>query len=319
MVNVFTIIVTYNGKKWIQSCIESLLNSSYKTRIIVVDNDSIDNTIQIISQFGDKVIFIQNEFNKGFGSANNLGIQYALEQKADMIFLVNQDVYVYEDTVELLVKALKENPEYGIISPLQLEPGGQALDKNLKNYVRRNYSEKFADSLIENASGKELLKPYSMRFVNAAAWLISRKCLLKTGFFHPVFFHYGEDNHFSARIQYHNFKTGLLPAAKVIHDREIKVEDDQKLLLRQLRTIPLHTLLDLRKPLFLARYLARRKLKRISNKLNRLNIPDLETLITQQEQWFTSRLSEAKKIRKETKSAYIPPNFREPIDGSGKI
>ena len=302
MVNVFTIIVTYNGKKWIKSCIESLLKSSYKTTIVVVDNDSIDNTIHILSSFENKIHLIQNKYNDGFGSANNRGILYALEQNADMVFLLNQDVYVYENTIDLLVRALKENKKFGIMSPLQLEPNGHELDANLKTYVTRNYSQKFSESLINNNNRDISSKPYPMRFVNAAAWMISKECLLKTGLFHPAFFHYGEDNHYSARVQYHGFKSGLLPEASVIHDREIKETDQEKLLLRQMRTLPLHILLDLRKPFFVARFLAKRKLKRISQKLHELKTPDIESLIKQQEQWFNTRLHEAKKIRKETKS-----------------
>lgn len=147
-----------------------------------------------------------------------------------------------------------------------------------------------------------------MRFVNAAAWLISKECVLKTGLFHPAFFHYGEDNHYSARAQYHGFKSGLLPAAKVIHDRDLNEADRQKLLLRQMRTLPLHILLDLRKPFFVARYLARKKLKRIIQKLNDLKTPDIESIIHQQEQLFTASLAEARKIRKETKTVFRKKN-----------
>ncbi|MEO6682297.1 MAG: glycosyltransferase family 2 protein [Ginsengibacter sp.] len=309
MVNVFTIIVTYNGKKWIKSCIDSLLKSTHKSTIVVVDNDSNDHTNNILSAYGDKIQLLQNDYNEGFGSANNRGILYALEQNADMVFLLNQDAYVFENTIELLVKAMKENPDFGIMSPLHLEAGGKTLDADLKNYITRDFSAHFAEKLLTTDPGKEFSKPYPMRFINAAAWMISKECLLKTGLFHPVFFHYGEDNHFVSRTQYHGFKTGLLPEAKVIHDREISIIDPQKLLLRQLRTVPLYVLLDLRKPLFLARFLARRKLKRISMKLHKLKTPDIEPIIKQQEQWFSSLLPKARKIRKETKAGYTPEKF----------
>ena len=308
MVNVFTIIVTYNGKKWIRACIENLLKSSYSSTILVIDNDSIDGTTDILASFGDKIKTLHNDYNRGFGSANNQGILFALEQQADMIFLLNQDVYVFENTLELLVSGLEENPEFGIMSPLQLKPGGHELDSNLKSYITRNYSSQFAESLVKTNSQTDVRKPYKMRFVNAAAWLISKECVLKTGLFHPAFFHYGEDNHYSARAQYHGFKSGLLPAAKVIHDRDLNEADRQKLLLRQMRTLPLHILLDLRKPFFVARYLARKKLKRIIQKLNDLKTPDIESIIHQQEQLFTASLAEARKIRKETKTVFRKKN-----------
>ena len=65
---------------------------------------------------------------------------------------------------------------------------------------------------------------YETKFVNAAAWMISRKCLEMIGGFDPLFFHYGEDYNYCQRVQYHGLKVGIVPSSSIYHNREFKVE-----------------------------------------------------------------------------------------------
>ena len=62
-------------------------------------------------------------------------------------------------------------------------------------------------------------------FVNAAIWLISRKCIEKVGGFSPMFFHYCEDNNFVSRMIYHKLKIGIVTNSKGFHDREFRTEN----------------------------------------------------------------------------------------------
>ena len=101
--NLYTIITTYNGVKWIEKNIQALIESSTKTKIIIIDNGSVDGTQDIVKSF-KAVQFIQSEENLGFGKANNLGIKLALEQGADYIFLLNQDAWIEKNTLSKLLK-----------------------------------------------------------------------------------------------------------------------------------------------------------------------------------------------------------------------
>lgn len=305
MAKIFTIIVTYNGSQWIEKCLRNLVKSSMPTNIIIIDNSSTDNTIELIEPFLPVVYLIKNTENKGFGEANNQGIQHSINAGADYVFLLNQDAYVFENTIMLLVEAMKNNPDFGIISPLQLNQSGDKIDAKLKKYILRNYSEKFIDDILNKTDSLIKNRPYKMRFINAAAWMISKDCLQKTGLFHPAFYHYGEDNHYSSRVQFHGMKIGLLPASRIIHDRNTEASINSNLLLRQLKTIPLYTLLDIRKPLPVAYLLGRLKLHQIANKLSDNRTPGINKTINEQKKWFSKNLSEALKIRKKTKKLFI--------------
>lgn len=306
MAKIFTIIVTYNGEKWLKKCLEHLLQSNCATRIVIVDNASSDNSLNIIQSFGDKIHLIKSPVNLGFGQANNIAIKYAMKNGADFVFLLNQDAYVYPQTVLRLSEALEKFKDFGVLSPLQLAASGDQIEPIFCRFLKRNFDDRTVFGFMESEQAPANRLPYKMRFVNAAAWMMSKECINRTGLFHPVFFHYGEDNHYSSRVQYHHLKIGVLPAASVIHDCREEIQSSHDHLLRQIKNIPLYTLLDLRKPLILAYLLGLNKWRRISNKLKKFNDADDLKIISDQKKWFFSNIKEALTIRKETKKQWNP-------------
>ena len=83
--NIFSIVVTYNGSKTICDCLESVKKSESYSQIIVIDNASTDETRSLVQNFLD-IIFIPLDKNIGFGQANNIGIEYALNNDAEFVF-----------------------------------------------------------------------------------------------------------------------------------------------------------------------------------------------------------------------------------------
>ncbi|GAA3571788.1 glycosyltransferase family 2 protein [Snuella lapsa] len=217
MMNLYTIVVTYNGEQWIEACIESLVSSRLTTEIVVVDNASTDGTVaQIASRFPDVKVLAQPE-NLGFGKANNIGISYALGQGADYVFLLNQDARVGPDTLEQLVEGFKREPLYGVLSPVQCTWKGDALEYYFSQFMMANPLF-YSDYVLKKAA----LAVYEVPFVNAASWLLPRQVLERVGGFDPIFKHYGEDNNYCQRIAYHGFKVGVVPDAYVYHDARVR-------------------------------------------------------------------------------------------------
>lgn len=206
MKKVCTIIVTHNGEKWIEKCIQSLIESDYLTTIMIVDNNSSDNTLKIASTF-DNITIIEQNSNLGFGKANNVGILKGLERRFDYMFLLNQDTFIFHDTIGNLINEFEGKSNYGIISPLHYSPNLKDLDENFQTYLSRkcNIEENFSE----------------VNFVNAAAWMISKDCLIKVGLFEEWFSHYGEDRNYCHRVIFHNFKIGISHKSKIVHDRII--------------------------------------------------------------------------------------------------
>lgn len=213
MAKIYTIIVTYNGKKWIDFCLKSLKESSLKTKIIIIDNNSTDGTVQFVHENYSEITILKQNTNLGFGKANNIGISYALKKKADYVFLLNQDTTINKQSLEGLVKASVLNPDFGILSPIQLNWEGDQLEYYFSRFLIKNI-----DFYSHYVLKKETDLIYEIPFVNAAAWLLPRKTLETIGGFDPIFHHYGEDDNYCQRLAYHNLKIGVVPNTFINHD-----------------------------------------------------------------------------------------------------
>jgi GT2 family glycosyltransferase len=221
---VYSIIVTFNGANWICNCLDSLLASTIKTQIIIVDNYSTDNTLDILKKNYPTVFVIENNANIGFGQANNLGIDVAFKFNPEYIFLINQDAWVRPDTLQKLIGVSKKHKNYCILSPLHLNGDGDDLDYKFVYHLAQEYKETITcDGLINSD------RLIDVKFVNAAIWLIKTDHLKLIGKFDSIFFHYGEDNDFANRVLYHGFKVGIYTKAIGFHGREQTSSDFDRL------------------------------------------------------------------------------------------
>lgn len=218
MLNIHIIIITYNAMKWAEKCFTSLKHSSVPVKCIVIDNGSTDGTQGYIKRHFPEVHFIQSEQNLGFGKANNLGIETAYKKGADFFYLMNQDAWLYEDSMEKLLEVYHSHPnkeEIGIISPIHIDGTEKKLDIFLDKYIAHNYEK---TRLISDLYFQTLKPYYEISFVNAAHWLLPKKTIETVGGFNPYFFHYGEDNEYVNRLHFHRKKMILVPGSKVVHD-----------------------------------------------------------------------------------------------------
>ncbi|MCE3075434.1 glycosyltransferase family 2 protein [Chryseobacterium gwangjuense] len=218
MPKVSVIIVTYNAIKWAEKCFSSLNSSSVPVTCIVIDNGSTDGTQHFIQNQFPEIDFIQSEKNLGFGKANNIGIEKAYKNGTDFFYLMNQDAWIYPDSLEKLLKAYEKYPdqkEIGILSPMHLDGSEQLLDIFLDKYIAHNFEK---TRLISDLYFQKLKPFYQMSFINAAHWLIPRGTIETVGGFNPYFFHYGEDIEYVNRVHFHQKKILLVPGSKVVHD-----------------------------------------------------------------------------------------------------
>lgn len=211
MKKVLVIIVSYNFERWIDKCLNSLRQSDYPIETIVIDNGSQDQTTQQIKEHYPEIRLIESKENLGFGKANNLGMQIALKEGYDMVFLMNQDAWIEPDTIGTLVELTQKHAVNGILSPVHLTGKGDKPDPGFGHYTHIND--------IQALPTEEIVY---VPFINAAFWLIPTTILKKVGGFCPLFYHYGEDKDFVNRLHYHHFQVGYAPQAFANHDREYR-------------------------------------------------------------------------------------------------
>ena len=201
---IYCVIVTYNGIQWIDRCLQSIRQSSVPMVTIVVDNNSTDATLAHIQTQYPDVVVLPQESNKGFGQANNIGIEYAIRKKATHILLLNQDAALQSDTIQLL---LQHDDGTHLLTPVHMNGDGSRIDDNF-----------FQNTLLNVLPGKHSVK--EVPYVNAACWLLPAAIIGQVGGFNPLFYHYGEDNNYIQRLHYYHFGLRLVSDAIVYHDRK---------------------------------------------------------------------------------------------------
>tara|TARA_R110002049_G_scaffold221870_8_gene393429 strand:- start:6347 stop:7204 length:858 start_codon:yes stop_codon:yes gene_type:complete len=199
--------------KWLPKL---LLSIPEKYHIIFVDNNSSDETVPYLRQQKRNISLFTNTENLGFGAANNLGISISMERGDDYVFLLNQDAYLIDDPIDDLISVHQKYPEYGILSPIHLDGTVKKLDNNFGKYLLDVIDNRLLNDFLIKSMLRQI---YSLPFVNAAAWLISKECIGKVGLFDSLFYHYGEDDNYCQRVLYHQFKIGVVPPSFIIHDR----------------------------------------------------------------------------------------------------
>ena len=199
-----------------------MLSSSVPLEIIVVDNKSTDDSADYIAKKFPEIKLIQSGENLGFAGANNVALNLALNSGNDYFFLLNQDAWVEQNTIENLIAVAERNKGFGILSPMHLTADKNYLDVGFRDYSLRRLKLK-VNYVYEYLFFKKQ-EPISVRFVNAAAWLISRKCVEIVGGFDTILFkHYGEDNNYCQRVLFHKLEIGVVPSETICHDRADRV------------------------------------------------------------------------------------------------
>lgn len=223
---VYIVIVTYNGKNDIIKCLNSVYLSDIPVKVIVIDNNSTDDTVNIIKKNYSEIEVMTSKKNSGFGKANNVGIKYAYECGAEYVLLLNQDAYIENNSIRLLKEIQEKNINYYVISPLQYDGSGERLDNKFSKHISKSstINEILSDIIIK----KKINKLYEVDFVNAAIWMISRKCIENIGLFNPVFSHYGEDLEYLHRVQQKGYRVGLSTESVAYHNRCQKNNNTKK-------------------------------------------------------------------------------------------
>ena len=94
------IINVYNAEKYIEKCLDSVINQTYKNlEILIINDGSTDNSIKLCKNYKDKRIKITTTKNMGLAASRNVGIESA---KGDYLYFVDADDFIKEDTIEYL-------------------------------------------------------------------------------------------------------------------------------------------------------------------------------------------------------------------------
>ena len=208
------VIVSHNGRKWLEGCLASLQGQTYSNHeIIIVDNASTDDTVRWIEFEYPQIKLITSMQNLGFASGSNLGIH---NSKGDYILLLNNDTVADLRFLENLLIAFERVPNLGAVSgkiilmdePSKLDNCG-AFWTNTTFLYHYGYRQ---DESLSKFNG--MMPVFSC---NGAAMLVKREALDEVGLFDDDFWCYNEDVDLCHRLWIAGHECWYYPDAVVCH------------------------------------------------------------------------------------------------------
>lgn len=218
---VTVVIPAYDGGDELLACLESVGASTYHTvRVVVVDNASIDGSIDAVARRFDAVELIRHPMNLGFAAACNRGIRLAMDRHDEYVLLLNQDARVEPDTLTLLVDLARRQSRAGVIgaktlSARQLPDGAHALLYNGSWRRCLPLWQKIPGIGRPDRGGEA--DPREVDYVWGHGMLLRTAALHEVGLFDEEFFMYYEDLDLCMRIQQAGWQAWCEPRAIVWH------------------------------------------------------------------------------------------------------
>ena len=199
------IIINYNGKHHLESCLESLLKINYNnTEIIIVDNNSTDDSVNFISKNFPNVILIKLNQNKGFAEPNNIACKVAT---GDFLLFLNNDTIVTPSFISEMIKPIQQDSDIGICQSLLLKPD-ESIDS----------SGDFIDTLgVVYNSKTQISEIREISSARGASMMIKKNLFEQLEGFDEKFYFSFEDVDLSWRCWIAGYKVLVIPKSIVYH------------------------------------------------------------------------------------------------------
>lgn len=208
------VLVNYNGEKFQNDCIRTIKQMSYTNyEIIIVDNNSTDNSIKLVKDEFDNIVIIDTGENCGVARGNNIGIRKALELKCEYILLLNNDTEVDKEMLTNMIKNANENTmvtcKMYFYQPSNMiwYAGGKI---NWKRATTIHYGEGEVDNGEYNTSR-------FVKYTPTCCLLIHKGVFEKVGFMDENYFMYYDDTDFLVRCNNAGIKTWYDSTSKLWH------------------------------------------------------------------------------------------------------
>ena len=210
------VILNWNGLSDTLACLASVFASQYSNfQVIVIDNNSANNELSIIKQQFPEITTIQNRKNLGFTGGCNLGIDYAIQQSAQYVWLLNNDAIVSPDTLASLINDIQKDLRVGLISPV-------IYDKSNGNVAFCGTAINFETLQLNTLQKADDYFYYKKKSPNSigiwgTAMLINREMVEEIGFLDDRFFAYNEDIDYSIRAIDNGWKITIDTDTQIFH------------------------------------------------------------------------------------------------------
>ena len=212
-------VLNYNNFESTKKCVLSILDCALNNiEIYIVDNNSPDNSCQKLKDFFKDLKVINSKSNNGYAAGHKIAVNYAIKNKFDFIWVLNNDLTVRQETLQKLLLAYDSfgTGIYGSITLKSENPdivnfgGGNTEDIN-KDFDYNAYE----GCLLEEYYKKTKLR--KVQSVEGSSMLIPLEVIKEHGFMREDFFMYGEETDYCYRLKKLNINSYIVPKSVVVH------------------------------------------------------------------------------------------------------
>jgi GT2 family glycosyltransferase len=213
---IITIILNTNRCEDTLACLASLRMSLYpQNKIIVLDNSSTDGSVEAIHNRFPEVQIISLEENLGYAGNNNVGVELAIKQDADWVFVLNEDTVLDSECISRLIEVGESDPKIGVVGPMVyhydepdiIQSAGGMLGPYWES-IHLAKNEKYDSQFIE---------PHSVEWISGCAIMVKRDAINQVGMIDQRFFYYWEETEWCMRIGKAGWRIIHVPSAKIWH------------------------------------------------------------------------------------------------------
>jgi GT2 family glycosyltransferase len=221
------VIVNYNVKYFLEQCLYSVVKAieGMDAEVFIVDNDSVDGSMEMVAEKFPQFISVINKENVGFSRANNQAIRRA---KGEFVLLLNPDTVVEDDTFKKVCEFMDDHPDAGGLGVKMLDGKGNFLPESKRGlptpkvafYKIFGLSKIFPKSSTFNKYHLGYLdndETHKVDVLSGAFMLLRKSVLDKIGLLDETFFMYGEDIDLSYRIVKAGYNNYYFPKTRIIH------------------------------------------------------------------------------------------------------
>lgn len=209
------IIVTWNTAEITKKCVDTINQYLPNQEIIIVDNGSQDNTVEILKKVKN-VKIIENHANLGFAKANNIGLKQATN---DYLVFMNSDIELIDSSLLNMVSYIQKNPHIGIIGPKFLNPD---LTPQASVFPPQTPINAFKEFWLnqKDAYSKYLPKgnnPTKVSYISGGFIVVKKDYFTQIGRWNEKYFFYFEDMDLCRQVTKSGKDIIFYPQCQVIH------------------------------------------------------------------------------------------------------
>lgn len=223
------VIVNMNAADWLRLCLEGVGNGQdgVATQVILVDNASVDDSVEVARRTCPQITCLQQEKNIGYVPANNVGLEIA---SGELVMFLNNDAMLQPGCLARLKTFMQAHPEVGAVSGQILNPDGsdQGCARRFPSIANGLFGRRSLLTRLfpNNPWSKKFMlgrqqqddQPFEVEILSSACLVVRTELAKELGGMDESFGLYWVDAEMCSRIRARGYRVYCVPAAKIVHD-----------------------------------------------------------------------------------------------------